>query len=109
MTSQEIKNLKTKIFSEITTDLTFDEFDKYTFKNPFSLRLSYKGYVLICKTFSAYFIRLDKQYTAGNLIHIGQKIPYPYYLTKEKIILFHEGDAVWLKLKGDLTKWLKSL
>lgn len=71
-----------------------------------SLRLSYTGYLILKKVFTAYSFDLGVPLNAGHLIALN-KMEYPYFITRNRLILFSEVDATVVTLAGGVDRFLE--
>lgn len=99
---EEIKKSKQK-FSAVSIEDLNDEF----FLQDSSLRLTYIGYMQIKEVFTPYIFELDCDIKSKHLINLAKTMRYPYYLSRSKLVLFSDSDAVLIKLYGSLSKFLE--
>jgi hypothetical protein len=105
--------LKQAIFSEIrktydkAATLSDADLNCLIFHHPDGRRLSKVGFILMQKSFSTYSFELPAEMKAKHQMAMS-KMEYPYFLFKNKIILFSEMDAMVVKLHGGMWGFLES-
>jgi len=68
---------------------------------PQGLRLTSLGNELLKKNFEHWEFFHDIQPTPKMYLFLDNKMEWPYYFTKKKLILFCKEDAAWYKLNGN--------
>ena len=92
-----MQKIQTKILDLITDDKKLPI--KAVFKNTQTLRLTKIGLKLLGKKYDKWIVD-PPVLSAGNLIQLLRKMKYPYYIDKNKMVLFTEQDAFLAKLAG---------
>ena len=69
-------------------------------KGPLGLRLTYLGNELCKRHFDFYEFNHDIVPTPKMYLVLDNKMQWPYYFTKRKMVLFNKDDAAWYKLNG---------
>lgn len=104
--------LKTAIFEELRTvtnkaDAFADEqLNGIMFHHHDSLRLTYGGYLWMCKMFTAYQFPVPETLKSKHQIGLS-RMEYPYYITPVRLVLFSDTDAMVIKLAGGIEKFLE--
>lgn len=78
------------------------------YKNEKGTRFTGLGYELASKLWKTYTVRLPQDYITLNrtLLMLDQRMTWPYYLSKRKLVLFSEMDAFEFNLyQGDINLW----
>jgi hypothetical protein len=78
------------------------------FKNTKGTRFTNIGFKLAKTVWKTYPIKLKKEYKVLNrtLLKLDQRMTWPYYLSKSRLVLFSEMDAFEFTLyQGDLNLW----
>ena len=90
--------------------LTIKEIDKCLFKRPGRYnRLSFQGYVVMKKLYDCWEFNIDREgtFNTRSLIALARVVTFPYYIGKERVVLYSSEDAFVVKLHGnDLSHWL---
>lgn len=73
-----------------------------------SLRLRSTGYQLL-KTFFEHeeFVH-DREFYSGEILALSQHMNAPFYINRDKIVLFHNEHIVMCKLAGSVALWLQN-
>ena len=80
------------------------------YKNPKGTRFTSLGYELARYLWSTYTVKLPKQYITlpVTLLKLDERMEWPYFLNKTKLVLFNEMDAFEFSLyQGDINLWAK--
>lgn len=105
--------LKEAIFGEVKKNfgeagaLNSDQLNKLLFHHPDGLRLSLKGFVVIKSIFTAYSFEMPETIKAKHQ-HALSKMEYPYFVTKRRLILFSDMDAMMIKIHGGVQGFLET-
>jgi hypothetical protein len=106
--------LKSAIFREVrntheeSLGHTDDQLDQLIFLHTGeSLRLSFKGFLLLKNIFTVYSFEVPYTLKAKHQIGLA-KMEYPYYVTHRRLILFSEMDAMVVKLCGGIEGFLET-
>lgn len=78
------------------------------YKNEKGTRFTGLGYELARKLWRSYTIKLPEDYKILNrtLLLLDQRMQWPYYLSRRKLVLFSELDAFEFNLyQGDVNLW----
>jgi hypothetical protein len=100
---EEVKKSKRK-FSDRDVATLNAEF----FLQENTLRLSYYGYINIKDVFTPYPFELDYTIRPKHLIGLAKVMKYPYYLSRMKLVLFSDSDAIMISLYGDVRIFLEN-
>jgi hypothetical protein len=100
---EEIKVKKVKLSARDNESLA-----KEIFLNSSSLRLSYYGYTTIRDIFTPYSFEMDDTIRPKHLIVLAKSMKYPYYLSRNRLILFSDSDALVIKLYGNVNRFLEN-
>ena len=79
----------------------------WLFRQHSSLRLTFKGFIILKKMFTAYSFGIDGTLKSRHLAGMST-MEYPYYLTGSRLILFSETDAMVIKLSGGVLNFLET-
>jgi dGTP triphosphohydrolase len=105
--------LKIAIFAEIKSkheeaqSLNDEQLNNLLFHHPDGLRLSLTGFRVVKNIFTAYSFELPDTIKSRHQRSLG-KLEYPYFLTKSRLILFSEMDAMVIKLHGGVQGFLET-
>lgn len=77
------------------------------FQTPDSLRLRPAGHQLLKLFFDHEEFDTDRAFKAGELLILSKHINAPFYIQKNKLVLYSNELIVMFKLAGDVTSWLK--
>lgn len=105
--------LKVAIFNEVRrqhskfANSTDDELNQIIFHYPTSLRLSFRGFLVLKNIFTVYSFEMDMSLTAKHQIGMST-LTYPYYINPKRLILFSEMDALVVKLQGGIKPFLEN-
>jgi hypothetical protein len=103
--------------SSQTSKLIFESLEKNSdlpltffkiYKNERGTRFTKLGYELASKSWRSYLIKLPQDYKILNrtLLMLDQRMQWPYYLSRRKLVLFSELDAFEFNLyQGDVNLW----
>jgi hypothetical protein len=106
--------IKKLLFKEIRNhhsgeidNLNDEQMNELLFHHPDGLRLSLNGFVQVKAVFTAYSFEIPITMKAKH--HFGMsKMEYPYFLTKRRLVLFSEMDAMVIKLAGGIEQFLET-
>jgi len=108
--------LKQKIFDELREHATkfhnwnYKEIHYHCFKSPAGYRLSYEGLGNLQVLYNTYEFKITVPITSRHLITLTREIKYPYYISKNRLVLFGGQDAFILKIHGsNIPDWLDSM
>ena len=101
-----IEYVQTQIVTSFNQTATTELEVRDIFYNKHTLRLTGRGKNKLIKTYDNWDIELETQPTSGQLVELFRKMTTPYFLDRDKLILFSEEDAFMCKLAGS-TGWLK--
>jgi hypothetical protein len=105
--------LKVAIFEEIRkqndifVEHTDDQMNDFIFHHRDGLRLSYSGFLVIKKIFTAYSFAIPENLKTRHRYGMS-KMEYPYFFTHRRLILFSEMDASVIKLSGGVENFLEN-
>ena len=91
-------------FKNIPSDkLGYQIFSNFRLKNgvPEGLRLTSLGNELLKRNFEHWDFNHDITPTPKMYLFLDNKMEWPYYFTKKKLVLFCKEDAAWYKLNGN--------
>ena len=78
------------------------------FFNEDSLRLRSAGYRLLRTVFDSEEFKHDRPFYTGEILILSKNMNAPFYISEEKIVLFHHEHIVMCKLAGSVTLWLNN-
>lgn len=105
--------LKVAIFEEIRkqndifVEHTDDQMNDFIFHHRDGLRLSYSGFLVIKKIFTAYSFAIPETLKTRHRYGMS-KMEYPYFFTAKRLILFSEMDSMVIKLHGGIEGFLET-
>lgn len=105
--------LKVAIFEEVrkkhekSATLSDEQMNNLLFHHPHSLRLTFRGFLVLKNIFTVYSFEMDATLTARHQMGMS-KMEYPYYVTTKRLILFSEMDAMVIKLHGGIKGFLET-
>lgn len=105
--------LKVAIFEEIRKQndtfigATDEQMNSFIFHHNDGLRLSYSGFLVIKKIFTAYSFAIPDNIKTRHRYGMS-KMEYPYFFTAKRLILFSEMDASVIKLSGGIENFLEN-
>ena len=105
--------LKIAIFAEVrkhhekSAELTDEQLNDLIFHHRDGLRLSYSGFLIIKSIFTAYSFEIPITLKSRHQYGMS-KMEYPYFLTKRRLILFSEMDAMVIKIHGGIEGFLET-
>jgi dGTP triphosphohydrolase len=105
--------LKAAIFTEVRSkhetaaSLDDNQLNKLLFHHPDGVRLSLTGFIIVKSIFTVYSFELPDTIKSRHQRAMS-KIDYPYFVTKKRLILFSESDAITIKLCGDVERFLET-
>lgn len=73
-----------------------------------SLRLRAAGYQLLKHFFDHEEFSHTRPFYTGEILTLSKYMNAPFYINREKIILFHHEHIVMCKLAGSVDAWLKN-
>jgi hypothetical protein len=105
-----MEELKKLIFAEIKKDCVFvghtdEQLDEQMFVMRGNLRLSFSGFIMLKKIFTAHSFEILKPLKAKHMMALST-LEYPYYHTPKRLILFSTSDSLILKLSGGTEQFL---
>jgi len=107
-----MNSVATKITNEIikynSINCKAEKLAPVIFFRPGTVRLTYKGYVILKKIYTEYSFPKD-ELTSKQLIALYRNSAYPYYIGSRKLSLFDGEDAFAVKMYGSIEEWLDSL
>lgn len=74
---------------------------------PDSKRLAFPGFLILKNIFTVYSFEIPVTLKAKHQIGMA-KMEYPYFLTKTRLVLFSEMDAMVIKLHGGIEGFLET-
>lgn len=98
-----------EVRAKVPETMTMDDnaLTLWLFRQNSSLRLTFKGFIILKKMFTAYSFGIDGELKSRHLA--GMSImEYPYYITDSRLILFSETDAMVIKLAGGVLNFLET-
>lgn len=108
-----MSTLKENIFNTVrqhhekSVNHTDDQLNQLMFQYSSGLRLTFPGFLILKNIFTVYSFEMDCELKSRH--HIGMaKMEYPYYMTKKRLILFSEMDAMVIKLQGGVKGFLET-
>lgn len=105
--------LKTSLFKELrkldkaVKTLTDEEADQLIFKMPSFMGLTYSGFVLLNKYFTAYSFSLDENLKPKFIKNLS-KLESPYYYYPSRLVIFSSMDATAINLVGGVENYLSN-
>lgn len=78
------------------------------FHQPDSLRLRAAGYQLLRHFFDNEQFTHEREFYTGEILTLSKYMNAPFYINREKIVLFHHEHIVMCKLAGSVSAWLKN-
>jgi hypothetical protein len=111
--NNDMHPLKIAIFAEVrkqqtkAQDLSDEQLNDLIFHHRDGLRLSYSGFLIIKNIFTAYSFEIPITLKSRHQYGMS-KMEYPYFLTKKRLILFSEMDAMVIKLHGGIEGFLET-
>lgn len=105
--------VKVAIFNEIRKHdesyelLSDGELNEIMFRNPTGLRLSNIGFKALKQLFTVYSFAIPDDMKSKHKKAMSSFI-YPYFITKNHLVLFSDVDAMAIKLCGSLEKFLET-
>lgn len=103
--------LKHLLFAELRKinqeDLTDEQMNNVIFHNPAGLRLTLNGFVQVKTIFTAYSFEISESIKSKHRQALS-KLEYPYFLTRRRLVVFSEVDAMMIKLQGGVENFLES-
>lgn len=106
MVNTRIEYVQTQIITSLnevaTKELEFED----VFYNRYTLRLTARGKNKLAKLYDNWEFKLESYPTNGQLLNLFRKMTTPYFIDRERLILFSEEDAFMCKLAG-LNGWIE--
>lgn len=109
-----MKSLKLAIMQEVKdelaifNELTLNEMCAHFFNTPSTLRLTRAGFKHLKAVFTSYSFEVDRTTLRNkHLMVLSTVMEYPYYFTKDELIVFSDSDAAMIRLSGSLEKFLE--
>ena len=93
-------------------EIGYKIFSNFRVRNgiPEGLRLTYLGNELLKRNFTPYEFNHETVPTPKIYLLFDQKMQWPYYFSKKKLVLYNQDDAAWYKINGhDLPSFLDIL
>lgn len=78
------------------------------FHNDDSLRLRAAGYQLLKVFFDCEEFQHSRDFYTGEILTLAKHMNAPFYINRDKIVLFSHEHIVMCKLAGDVASWLKN-
>jgi hypothetical protein len=78
------------------------------FHNDDSLRLRAAGYQLLKIFFDHEEFQHTREFHTGEILTLAKHMNAPFYINRDKIVLFSHENIVMCKLAGDVASWLKN-
>lgn len=91
-------------FKKIPSDkLGYKIFNNFRIRKgvPEGLRLTSLGNEILKRNFEHWEFSHDIQPTPKMYLFLDNKMEWPYYFTKKKLVLYCKEDAAWYKLNGN--------
>jgi hypothetical protein len=111
MSTSWSKNQKSKlILQEIQKSVDIPLTFFMIFKNEKGTRFTGTGFELAKSIWKTYTVNLPDNYRILNrtLLMLDDRMDWPYYLSKRKLVLFSEIDAFEFTLyQGDINQWAR--
>tara|TARA_R110000851_G_scaffold277406_1_gene430532 strand:+ start:930 stop:1265 length:336 start_codon:yes stop_codon:yes gene_type:complete len=89
-----------------TADLGFKQSDCFYAAD--SLRLRSAGFKLMRIFFDCEEFQHDRGFNAGEIISISKYMNTPFYINRNKIVLFSNENIVMCKMAGSVALWLNN-
>jgi hypothetical protein len=106
--------LKKAIFQEIRKrfdgkldSVSDEQMNSLIFHHPGGLRLSLNGFIQLKAIFTAYSFEIPPTLKSRHNFGMS-KMEYPYFLTRKRLVLFSEMDAMVIKLHGGIEGFLET-
>jgi hypothetical protein len=105
--------LKKSIFIEIRNsyleykNASDEDLNKIIFHMPAGLRLSLRGFIVVKSIFTAYSFEIPITIKTRHRKNMSTFV-YPYFFTKNRLILFSSMDAMTISLCGGLEQFLEN-
>ncbi len=109
LSKEQISNL---VFQEIQKSVDQQLTFFRIFKNSKGTRFTGLGFELAGFLWKAYTVKLPEKYIIQNktLLMLDNRMEWPYYLSKRKLVLFSEMDAFEFSLyQGDINLWANKI
>jgi len=94
------------------SSLGYKIFSNFRIRNnkPEGLRLTRLGNELLKRNFDFYEYNHSTTPTPKIYLFLDQKMQWPYYFTKKKMVMYNQEDAAWYKLNGqDIEAFLETI
>lgn len=78
------------------------------FMQPDSLRLRAAGYQLLKIYFDHEEFSHDREFHTGEILTLSKHMNAPFYINRNKIVLFHHEHIVMCKIAGSVALWLNN-
>ena len=107
-----MNGLKEAIFGEVRknkeelADISDSDLLKLLFHYADGMRLTYTGFIVLKNIFTVYSFELSENIRPKHRLAMS-KFTYPYFFTKNRLILFSEMDATIITLSGGLDNFLE--
>lgn len=106
--------LKSALFAEIkkhyagrVDNLTDEQMNVLLFHHPDGLRLSLNGFLQVKAIFTAYSFEIPANIKSRHWQALDN-LTYPYFITKRRLVLFSDMDAMMIKLQGGIVSFLET-
>jgi hypothetical protein len=105
--------LKSILFSELKKakpefeGISDKEIDKQIFKMPSSMALTYSGFVILKKYFTAYSFPINENLKPKYVKNLS-RLESPYFYITNRLIIFSSMDAMTIKLVGGVEQFLSN-
>lgn len=109
LSKEQISNL---VFQEIQKSVDQQLTFFRIFKNSKGTRFTGLGFELAGFLWKTYTVKLPEKYIIQNktLLMLDNRMEWPYYLSKRKLVLFSEMDAFEFSLyQGDINLWANKI
>lgn len=100
MTTSRINYVQTQIVTSLNETATTEFELTDIFHNTKTLRLTARGKNKLAKLFDNWEFKLESYPTNGQLVSLFRKMTTPYFIDRDRLILFSEEDAFMCKLSG---------
>lgn len=117
--SDSVLDRKSRMVEAVLTDVDFHDTDRtldretalllwwYNARCEGGMRLTVRGYKAFVKAgYQTFEYTLQANLSSKSLLALDRRLRYPYYIYKDKLMLFSEKEAMMLHLYPDLEKFL---
>lgn len=102
-TQKQIVDLLVEYLGDFSS---YEEKVSYVFFRSTSVRLSYDGNRLLSKIATSYPFKHELVFKPKHYLAMGSKFKYPFYVSKNYIVLYSEKDAILMSLISDPDQFL---